>query len=160
MILQKLTLSRPETGQQGRTKWFVWCKFHESLYTKEFEINERMTEKGNNNGWGKGRVREHGENMEHRRTNQNRQSLSVYSWMLLSVQMQPGYIWLVPVTGYVKNINKFSGIMLCMWLFGSNWFLMFCSRNAVIEAVETQLLFERPKVWPLDTELAQSELML
>lgn len=104
---------------------------------------------------------ERGESMEHRKTNQNKQSVSVY---ILGCSQVFGCNQIIFVLflqlDMSKNIKKFSNTMLSMWLFGSNWFLMFCSRNPVIEAVEIQLFFKRPKVWPLDSELAQPELML
>lgn len=72
--------------------------------------------------------------------------------VLSGIQMQTGYIWLIPVPRYVKKIQRTSEhIMLCISLYSVNGFLILCSRSLVIAAAEIQPFFRRP----LDTTLAQ-----
>lgn len=49
---------------------------------------------------------EHGDSMEHGEYTRIHNQFQSILGMLSSVQMQPGYIWLIPISGHVKKYRE------------------------------------------------------
>lgn len=141
---------------QTRTKWLVWCirmkiggeaeskliGFGFSLRSMRIWVKKITAMAEGKKVWDK-----HGESMEHGKTGQKRQSVSMYSSDAFKC---PNAVWLhlaYSCNWTCQKIQRSSeDMMIHMWLFSGNGFLMFCSRSQIIAAAEIQPLFKWPNV--------------